>query len=108
MSSMKNVILKHNSKMTEDPKLTNNKTCNCRQKSDCPLNQNCFSECLVYNAAVNTSATKSYYETCEKSFKERYNNHTSWFRNKSCQKITELSNYVSELKENDRNYTIDY
>ena len=108
MPSMKNVIQKHNSKIMEDPIPTNNKTCSCRQKSDCPLNQNCLSECLVYNTDVNTSTTKNYYRTCEKSFKERYNNHTSSFRNKSRQKSTELSNYIWELKENGENYTIDW
>ena len=66
----------------EDPKPTNNKTCSCQQKSDWPLNQNFLSECLVYNAVVNTSTTKNYYGTCE----ERYNNHTSSFKNKSQQK----------------------
>ena len=42
MPGMKNVIQKDNSKIMEDPKPTNNKTCSCRQKSDCPLNQNCL------------------------------------------------------------------
>ena len=108
MSNMKNFIQKHNSMIMEDPKPNNNKTCRCRQKSDCPLNQNRISECLVYNAVVNTSTTKNYYGTCEKSFKERYNNHTSSFKNKSRQKSTELSNYIWELKENGENYTIDW
>ena len=58
----------------EAPKPTNNKTCSCRKKSDFPLNQNCLSECLVYNAVVNTSTTKNYYGTCEKNFKETYSN----------------------------------
>ena len=71
----------------ENPKPTKNKTCSCQQKSDCTLNQNCLSECLVYNAVMNTSATKNYYGTFEKSSKERYNNHTSSFKNKSRQKI---------------------
>ena len=70
MPSMKHVIQKHNSKIMEDPKPTNNKTYSCRQKSDCPLNQNCLPERLVYNVVVNTSTTKNYCETCEKSFKE--------------------------------------
>ena len=51
---------------------------------------------------------KNYYGTFEKSFKERYNNHTSSFRNKSRQKSTELFNYIWELKENGENYTIDW
>ena len=59
MPRMKYVIQKYNSKIMEDPKPTNNKTCSCRQKSDCPLNQKCLSECLVYNAVVNTYTTKN-------------------------------------------------
>ena len=108
MPSMKNVIQKHNSKIMEDPKPTNNKTCSCQQKSDCPLNRNCPSECLVYNAAVNTSTTKNYYGTCVKRFKERYNNPTSSFKNKSRQKSKEVSSCIWELKENRKNYTTDW
>ena len=50
------------------------------------LNQKCLSQCLVYNAVVNRSTTKNYFGTWEKSFKERYNNHTSSFKNRSRQK----------------------
>ena len=94
MPNMKNVIQKHNYKIMEDPIPTNNKTFSCWQKSDCPLNQKCLSECLVCNAVVNTSTTKNYHGTCEKSLKETYNNHTSSFRNKSRQKSTDLSNHI--------------
>ena len=57
---------------------------------------------------MSTSATKNYCRTCQKIFKERYNNHTSSFRSKLWQKSTELSNYIWELKENGDNYTIDW
>ena len=107
MCSMKKVIQKHKSQTMEDTKPTNNQNCSCRQKSDCPLNQNCLSECLVYNALVNISTTKNYYRTCEKSFKDRCNNHTSSFRNESFQKSTEHSNHIWELKETAENCTID-
>ena len=40
----------------------------CIQKSDFPLDVNHLSEFLVYNAVVNTSATKNYYGTCKKKF----------------------------------------
>ena len=56
---------------------------------------------------MSTCTTTNYYGTCEKSFKERYNNHSSSFRNKSRKKSMELSNYIWELKENGKNYTID-
>ena len=86
MPSMKNVIQKHNSKVMEGPEPTNNKTCSSWQKLDCPFNENCLSECLVYNTVVNTSITKPYYRTCDKSFKDSCNKHTSSFRSKSRQK----------------------
>ena len=57
---------------------------------------------------MNTSTTKNYYGTCEKSFKERYSNHKSSLKNKSRQESTELSNQIWELKENSENGTIDW
>ena len=64
------------------------------------------SECLVYNAVVNTSTTKNYYGTCEKSFKEVYNNQMSSFRNNHVRKVESFLT-TCELKENRKNYTID-
>ena len=58
-----------------------------------------LSECLVYHAQVdrsNINQTKNYYGTCEKNFKERYNDHTASFTNKSKEKSTELSKYIWE------------
>ena len=62
------------------------------------LKKNCLFECLVYNAFLNTTTTKNCFGACKKIFKEKYNNHTSSFKNKSRQKISELSNYIWELK----------
>ena len=42
----------------------------------------------------------NYYETCEKTIKEQCNNHTAAFKNKSKQKIRELSKHIWELKGN--------
>ena len=42
---------------------------NCQQKSECPLNNKCFSESIVYKAAVSqrpSQIKKYYYGTCEK------------------------------------------
>ena len=54
------------------------------------LKENCLFECWVYNAVVNTTTTKNCFGTWEKSFKEKYNNHTSSFKNKSHQKVQSL------------------
>ena len=59
MSSVKNVIQKHNSKIMENPKTTNNKTWSCRQKSDGPLNQNCLYE-YIYNKKLQQNLRKEF------------------------------------------------
>ena len=87
------------------------RSCSCRQKSECPSNNKCLSESLVYKAAVSQTPlqiNKYYYRTCEKTFKERYNNHTATFRNKSKQKSTELSKHICELKGNSLQHQISW
>ena len=65
------------------------------------MDGNCLSECLIYKASVSTTTNKYYYGTWENTFKERDDNHKCSFRNKSCEKNTELSNCGWELKERD-------
>ena len=94
MQNMAGIIQNHNTNLLKDPVASPEKTRSCRQKSTCPLAEKCLSECLVYHAQVYRSdinQTKSYYGTCEKTFKESYNNHTTSFRNKTQEKSTEFS-----------------
>ena len=57
------------------------KTCNCRNKDLCPLNQKCLQERVVYKATVQTSLqSKSYIGSCATTFKTRYNNHKQSFK----------------------------
>ena len=51
---------------------------------------------------------KYYYGTCEKTFKERYNNHTARFKNQSKQKSTELSKHIWQLKGNSIRHQISW
>ena len=67
------------------------------------MDKKCLSGYLVYNALVDgldTNKTKHYHGTCEKNFKERYNNNRASFRNKNKEKSTELLKYIWELKDN--------
>ena len=81
---MNDVIWKHNSKIMKNSAPSTTKTCNCRRKTECPMDGNCLSECLVYKASVSTTTTKYHYGTCENTFKERFNKQKWSFRNKSC------------------------
>ena len=70
------------------------KACNCRLKTDCPMDGNCISDWLIYKASVGTITDKYYHGNLKKTFKERYNNYNRSFRNKSCERNTDLSKYV--------------
>ena len=103
MPNMASVIQTHNTSLLKNPTPTDINECSCRQKAECPLDKKCSSGYIVYNALVDrldNNKTKNYYGTCEKSFKERCNNHTASFRNKTKEKSTELSKYIWELKDN--------
>ena len=103
MPNMECVIRNHNASLLKDSTPTDTKECSCCQKPECPLTKICLSGYLVYNASVDrldTDETKHYYRTCEKNFKERYNNHAASFRNNSKEKSFELSNCIWKVKEN--------
>ena len=103
MPNMASVIRNHNTNLLKDPTPTDIKECSCRRKPECPLDKKCLSEYLVHNASfdrLDTNETKHYDGTYEKNFKERSNNHTASFGNKSKEKSTELSKYIWELKDN--------
>ena len=104
MPNMKIVIQNHNANLlSKHTTPVAARSCSCRQKPESPLNNKCLSECLIYKATVLQTPlqiNKYYYGTCEKTFKERYNNHTAIFRNKNKQKSTELSKHIWELKGN--------
>ena len=86
MPIMVNVIRNHSTSLLKDPVSTDIKECSCCQKLKYPLDKKCLPDCLVHNASydkLDTNETKLYHGACKKNFKERYNNHTTSFRNKS-------------------------
>ena len=95
-----NIIKQRNSKVLNKTNHNINRKCNCRSKSNFPLNGDCHTQCLVCKA---TSATCSnsfvYYGTSEGEFKSWYSNHTKSFRNRECMNETELSKHVWNLKD---------
>ena len=45
----------HNSKIMKNLAPSTTKSCNCRRKTDCPMDGNCLSENLIYKASVSTT-----------------------------------------------------
>ena len=82
------------------------RSCNCRVKDNCPLDEKCLHKCIVYQAVITNNECKEYFETVEGEFKLRYNNHTMLFRHKKHVKETELSKYLQKLKEENADYNL--
>ena len=75
----------------------------------CPLNKNCLASNLIYKATVKTdNTTKIYIRSTSTISKDRYWNHKARFNNKQKRYSTELSNYLWQLKDKDKNYKLNW
>ena len=105
MSNMSNFIKQHNSNILSSPTKAEERSCNCRNKDNCPLDGSCLKTCIVYRAdVIKHNGTYIYYGASDGEFKFRYNNHTKSFRNRGYEHETELSKHIWELKDNNTEF----
>lgn len=105
------IIKKHNNKILNPKPTSPQNGCNCRKKDNCPMNNNCLSSSLVYNANVTTeedTTGKNYVGLTEGTFKQRHTQHALSFRNRKYANSTELSKYIWTLKDKKIDYTISW
>ena len=94
------IIKQHGSKVLSKTIDNNNRKCNCRSKSNCPLNGEFLTQRLAYKTTSATSSSSFiYYGTSERKFKTPYNNDTKSFRHREYMNQTELSKHVWNLKD---------
>ena len=106
MPNIENIIKGHNCKILKDPPIVQ-RTCNCRNKINCPLNGNCLKSCIVYQAeVVCENQSRVYYGSCHGSFKERFNNHKKSFKNRKYSDETKLSQYIWSLNDKNKQFEI--
>ena len=103
-SCMRNVasIISSKNKTLLKPDNSNTYSCNCKDKSTCPLPNQCLTPNIVYKAEVENdinNEVKTYIGLTETPFKTRYANHKQSFRHKKHQNSTELSKYIWKLKD---------
>ena len=76
---MKSIINTHNKKIINPTKYNIARTCNCIRKHQCPLNEKCLTNYVLYKASITPNEenpkTEIYYGVCETAFKCRYANH---------------------------------
>ena len=115
--NMKQIISSHNAKIirkSEAPLVK--RTCNCRNKVNCPLEGKCLVDNLIYQATltpipslspntppVNLTPTQpqtlNYIGLASTTFKVRLGNHKKSFNHKKYSKETTLSQKIWELRE---------
>ena len=107
---MASIIKSHNLRILakDDTHVESNKSCNCRNKDLCPLDDECLVNNVVYKATVATTPgeTKVYIGMTEHSFKTRYNNHKLSFKHRKHSHDTVLSKYIWDLKDNNTEFSI--
>ena len=107
-SNISSFINKHNFKSLTSTETQNFlKECNCRVRSDCPLDNKCLSDNMVYKADVNCNDDIfTYYGLTAPDFKKRIANHNTSFKNVAYKGKTSLSTFIWSLKNQNKNFDI--
>ena len=101
----KTILKKDNQSVQDD----NVKTCNCRNKNDCPLQGECLQKEIVYQATVTTREEKeTYVGLTATAFKTRWRNHQMSFKHEKKRYDTELSKYLWELKMKNEEFKVSW
>ena len=111
MPNVKQIIDGHNKtilKKAEQQDQDNlDRTCNCRKKEECPLNRECLTKEIVYQATVKSQeSTETYVGLTSNEFKTRWRNHKISFNKESRKNETELSKHIWQLKDRKQEYDI--
>ena len=98
-------ISAHNAKVLRG-KAGSNGGCNCKNKSECPMENNCLTSSVIYQALIESSeGWFNYFGMTEYPFKTRYNQHMYDFRTPGANGTT-LSNKIWDLKNRNKEYKV--
>ena len=83
--------------------MSNSKTYNCLNASECPLDGKCLEKDVLYQGVVASNVSnykeKIYKGICATYFKSRYSNHKKVFTNERYKNDTELSKELWKVRE---------
>ena len=108
MPNMDSIVKAHNTKiLRKEEENIEEKSCNCRDRSSCPVENQCLKTNVVYKATVQyDNKTSHYIGMTENSFKTRYTQHKSSLKHSKNRSQTELSSLVWSLKDNNTPYQL--
>ena len=110
--NMDRIVSSHNKKLlaVDDAEQLQPKKCSCpkAEKMNCPLDNECLSTEIVYQADVssNDGAMKHYIGLTAPTFKQRLYGHRKTFKNREYEHSTTLSTYIWQLKDKNIQYSI--
>lgn len=109
MRNVSSIIASHNKKiLSPEPP---SRTCNCINKNNCPLQNKCLTQNVVYKAVVrNTSddEIRNYAGMTQPIFKLRFSNHCRDANIARYKNSTELSKYIWSLKDDNKIPSVSY
>ena len=111
LPNISSIISGHNRKIIKQQTQTPvQQFCSCRQGTRaCPLEAKCLEQSIIYKATVKSDNSETtYIGSAGNSFKERYTNHTSSFRNRKYEHSTTLSKFIWTLKDQKKAYNIEW
>ena len=110
MANIDGIVKAHNNEILrreEIEKADQDKNCNCRDPSLCPLDKKCLRKNVVYEATVQHGGiSQKYVGMTENTFKTRYNQHKTSFKHVKNRNQTELSNLIWKLKDKGIDYRL--
>ena len=102
MPNMASIINGHNRKILNDEQ-AEERTCNCRNPGECPLEGKCLTKEILYEATVTADLpryeVRTYKGITARAFKERLKEHKKSFNNKKLMNETELSKEIWRIKD---------
>ena len=106
MPNIKSVINVHNKRVLSSTHMDDERACNCKKNTNCPLNKkNCLTKNMVYEATISSNIPnyqpKKYIGLCEGTFKKRFTSHKSSFNFERYKNSTALSTEVWRIKQMD-------
>ena len=113
MPNMKKIISRHNSTVEREANPQPPQPgCNCQvNQPTCPLDGQCKSSSIVYQATVtreDTGSIETYTGLTGGTFKKRWNRHNFDFRHEEEEHSTKLAGYIWQLKRRNVPYQISW
>ena len=105
VDNMERIIKRHNGKISREAPETTERSCDCRNAEQCPLEGNCLTTNVVYSATVTSTVNgrnetkKTYIGLTEPPFKRRFTVHKHTFNERNTPNDTSLSKYIWNLKD---------